>query len=73
MPFAFKGWEVGTVFPSLNLMFGFFGRSSFLVACVGAPLLTLAFAVSYFEKTDWFICLKEKKVGEHIVYYTWLS
>lgn len=34
MPFALKGWEVGSVFPSLSSMFGFFSRSDFLVVCM---------------------------------------
>lgn len=35
MPFALKGWEVGSVFPSLSSVFEFFGRSGFLVVCMG--------------------------------------
>lgn len=60
MPFALKGWEVGSVFPSLNSVFGgcfFFCRSGFLVVCMGTPLLTVAFAVFCFEKRCWFIPL----------------
>lgn len=48
MLFALKGWEVGSVFPSLSPVFEFFGRSGFLVVCMGTPLLTVAFAVFYF-------------------------
>lgn len=33
---------------------------------MGTPLLTVAFAVFYFEKIDWFIPLKEKKKKENI-------
>lgn len=55
MPFALKGWEVGSVFPSLSSVFGFFGRSGFLVVCMRTPLLTVAFAVFYFEKIGRFI------------------
>lgn len=60
MPFALKRWEAGSVFPSLNSVSGFFGRSGFLVVYMGTPLLTVAFAVFYFEKIGWFIPLKEK-------------
>lgn len=44
-PMPLKGWEVGRVFPSLNLVFGFLSRSGFLVVCIGTLLLTVAFAV----------------------------
>lgn len=61
-PTSLKGWEVGRVFPSLNLVFGFLSRSGFLVVCTGTPLLTVAFAVFYFEKIDYFIpSLKKRK------------
>lgn len=36
-PVSFKGWEVGRVFSSLNLVFGFFPRSGFLMVCLGTP------------------------------------
>lgn len=80
MPFALEGWEVGSVFPSLSSVFGFFGRSGFLVVCMRTPLLTVAFAVFYFEKIGWFIPLKEKRkvniqyltLGSPEGAYTWL-
>lgn len=64
-PMSRKGWEVGRVFPSLNLVFGFLSRSGFLVVCTGTPLLTVAFAVFYFGKIDYFIpsWKKKKKKG----------
>lgn len=49
-PTSLKGWEVGRALPSLNVVFGFLSRSGFLVVCMGTPLLTVAFAVFYFEK-----------------------
>lgn len=73
MPFALKGWEVGSVFPSLNSVFGvflvFFCRSGFLVVCMGTPLLTVqCFALK--KDVGLFLYKKKKKRKENIQYFT---
>jgi len=70
VPMSLKGWEVGRVFPSLNLVFGCLSRSGLLVVCMGTPLFTVAFTVFCFEEDRLFYSFfknKKKKGGGHIV------